>query len=369
MYLTQYDLATDFETAVQVEPDAGVIGLAVNPDTGYVYMSTGVNTDAGGDNLLVYDSSLNQIDFIPAIGNKPTGLAIPGRDIGYNQLNLNKQVLRGATPGAGPDDTKTVGIGDTYTYGIYFDNTNDFTVTDLSVVDILPKEVTFISADDDGVNGVYEYDEKTNTHSYTWTYKELPPKTSTLLEITVLVNQDIAPGTIITNSVTINSNNTYPTTTSVHVIVEDNPLNLRKSIIGGTEDQVTQVKSNDIITYAIDFDNKTYDSPITEISVVDTISKDVTFISAKDQSGKDIGKFDGKDTWTWSFKSLKPQEEIHIELEVSVNPDIPEGTTITNSVSVNCNEIPPSSIEYHEDRHGQFRQRNRMDKARRELHL
>ena len=42
-YLTQYHLVTDTETSVQVEPDAGVMGLAVDADTGLIYVSTGVN--------------------------------------------------------------------------------------------------------------------------------------------------------------------------------------------------------------------------------------------------------------------------------------------------------------------------------------
>jgi fimbrial isopeptide formation D2 family protein len=158
------------------------------------------------------------------------------------------------------------------------------------------------------------------------------------------VKKDIAAGTIITNPVTINSNEAAPTTTSVDVKVENNPLILKKSIIGSTEGQVVQVQSNDIITYAIDFDNKNNDFPVTEITVVDTLSMYVTFISAKDQDGKDIGKFEDKEhIWTWSIDSLEPQEEIHIELEVSVNPDLPLGTTITNIVAVDGNEAPPSS--------------------------
>jgi len=346
-YLTQYHLATGTETEVQVEPDAGVMGLGVDIDTGMVYISTGVNNGPGGDNLLVYDTALNQIDVITAIGN-PTGLTIPGRDIGYNPLNLNKQVLRGASAGAGPDDIKTVGTEDNYTYGIYFDNTNDYTVTDVSIVDVLPKEVTFVSADDDGVNGYYDYDEQTKTQTYRWTYQELPPRTSTLLEITVQPKKEIAAGTIITNTVTINSNETPPTTTSVDVKLWNDPLNLKKSIIGSVDNQITQVQSNDIITYAIDFDNKNYDFPLTEISIVDTLSKDVTFIIAKDQNGQEIvdAEFNNKEhTWTWSIKSLEPNEEVHIELEVSVNPDLPLGTIITNIVSIDCaeDEVPPSS--------------------------
>jgi len=343
MYLTQYHLATGTEAEVQVEPDAGVMGLGVDADTGLVYMSTGVNNAPGGDNLLVYDSALNQIDIITAIGN-PTGLAIPGKDIGYNPLNLNKQVLRGASDSADFDEMKTVGAGDTYTYGISFENNNDYSVTDVTIVDILPKEVTFVSAVDDGVNGFLEYNEQTGTQIYTWVYQELPPGSSTLLEITVQAKKNVAAGTIITNSVTVNSNETVPTTTSVDVITENNPLNLKKSIIGNPEGQVAQVESNDIITYAIDFDNKNNDFPVTEITIVDTLSKNVTFISAKDQNGKEIGFFEDKEyIWTWSLASLQPDEEIHLELEVSVNPDLPLGTTITNVVTINCDETPPSS--------------------------
>jgi len=343
MYLTQYHLVTGTEVEVQVEPDAGVMGLGVDPDTGLVYMSTGSNNAPGGDNLLVYDTELNQINIITAIGN-PAGLAIPGKDIGYNPLNLNKQVIRGASDSAEFDKMKTVGADDTYTYGISFENDNDYSVTDVTIVDILPKEITFVSADDDGVNGFLEYNEQTGTQIYTWTYQELPPGSSTLLEITVQAKKDIAAGTIITNLVTINSNETAPTTTGVDVLVENNPLNLIKSIIGTPEGQVAQVESNDIITYAIDFDNNNNDFPVTEITIVDTLSRDVTFISAKDHNGKEIGFFEDKEyIWTWSIETLEPNEEIHIELEVSVNPDLPLNTTISNVVTINCNETPPSS--------------------------
>ena len=94
------------------------------------------------------------------------------------------------------------------------DNNNDFAVTDVTIVDKLPEEIIFVSADDDGVNGFYDYDDKSKTQSYIWTYEELPPRTSTLLELTVQAHPDIDAGTIITNTVTINSNETAPTTTS-----------------------------------------------------------------------------------------------------------------------------------------------------------
>jgi uncharacterized repeat protein (TIGR01451 family)/fimbrial isopeptide formation D2 family protein len=341
MFLTQYHLATGTEKEVQVEPDAGVMGLAVDPDTGLVYLDTGSDNAAGGDNLMVYDKALNQVQFIAAIGN-PTGLAIPGRNIGYNPLNLSKQVIRGATAGIGDNEIKTVAPGDTYTYGIYFDNTNNYKVTDVSIVDMLPREVTFVTADDDGVNGFFNYDEQTDTQTYTWLYSELPPGTSTLLEITVKVKPNVDTGRVITNSVTINTNETPPTTTAVDVLTTSNALNLKKGIVGVEDGRIAKVNTGDIITYYIEFDNKDNDFAVTGVSVVDELPKDVTFISADNAKGS--GKYDSKErTYTWTFDSLGPGEVVHLELVVSVNQGLPIGTTITNIVTIDSNETPESS--------------------------
>ena len=337
MFLTQYHLATGIEAEVQVEPDAGVMGLGVDADTGLIYISTGRNNQPGGDNLLVYDKALNQIDIVTAIGN-PTGLAIPGKDIGYNPLNLRKQVLRGADANTDFDDMKTVGADNTYTYGISFENNNDFIVTDMYIVDILPKEVTFVTADDDGVNG--QYDAK--THTYTWTYMELPPGTSVLLEITVQVNPDIDVGTVITNWATISTNETPPTTKKADVMSRSNALNLKKRILGVPEGQIARVNSNDIITYIIEFDNKDNDFPVTNVILVDELPRNVTFISAEDDKG--IGRYDDKaHTYTWTFDSLGPGEVVHLELVVSVNPNLAVGTTITNVVTIDSNETLPEA--------------------------
>jgi len=342
MFLTQYHIATGIEAEVQVEPDAGVMGLGVDHDTGLVYMSTGRDTVSGGDNLLVYDAGLNQIDIVTAIGN-PTGLAIPGRDIGYNPFNLDKQVIRGAKTSPDFDDMKTVEPGDTYTYGVSFENNNDFIVTDVTIVDVLPDEVTFVIATDEEVNGHFVIDEKSGQQTFTWTYEGIPPKTSTLLEITVQVNPDIVAGTIIANSVTINSNQTVPTTTGVDVIVTSNDLNLRKEILGVPEGQIAQVDTNETITYIIEFDNKDNDFPVTNVTVVDELPKNVTFISADD--GESVGKYDDKShTYTWTFDSLEHGETAHLELVVSVNPGLALGTVITNIATINSNETAQSSI-------------------------
>lgn len=57
-------------------PNHGVMGLGIDNATGYVYITTGDFASHTGD-LVVYDTSLNELQRTANIGNSPTGLAIP----------------------------------------------------------------------------------------------------------------------------------------------------------------------------------------------------------------------------------------------------------------------------------------------------
>jgi uncharacterized repeat protein (TIGR01451 family) len=224
------------------------------------------------------------------------------------------------------------------TYGIAFDNNNDFMVTGVSIIDTLPAEVTFITADDDGVNGNYD----AKTHTYRWSYPALPPGTSTLLELTVQVEADVNVGTVITNSVTINSNETPSTTTNLDVLVANNGLNVAKTILGAVEGQIAWVDINAPLTYTICFDNNDNDFPVTEVSVVDILPDEVSFVST--DAGKTAGIYDPMaHTYTWLYPFLEPDTAICLGLVVNVNPDVAHGTTFTNSVIITSNETPPST--------------------------
>lgn len=337
-HLTQYHIATGTKREVQVEPDAGVMGLGVDPDTGLVYTSTGRDNLPGGDNLLVFDSSLQQIDIVPAIGN-PTGLAIPDGDVGYNPLNLSKTIVEGMTDGFDPDGVQTVGAGGTLTYAIHFENNNDFTVTDVLIIDTLPEFLTFITADDGEGNG--QYDSK--THTYEWSYSSLAPESSITLELTAKVNKDVQAGTVITNTATISSREMAPTTKRVHVETTNNALNLTKTISSQIDDQVNGIDANAPIFYTIAFDNNDNDFTATDISIVDFLPEEVTFISA--DNGKASGTYDPKEhTYTWSYPFLRPGEAASLGLVAHVNPDTAPGTIISNSAMISSNETPPAIV-------------------------
>ncbi len=335
-YLTQYHLPTGIKRDVQVELDAGVMGLAVDPDTGLVYVSTGKPGGPGGDNLLVYDSGLRRIDSVFNIGN-PKGLAIPAKQIGYNPLNLSKVVAKNAD-GAAPDGTQPVGPGETITYEIRFSNNGTVAATEVFVLDALPAELTFVSADNAGGTGRYN----SKTHTYEWAFASLPPGSSETLTLTAQVSKGAEIGRIIVNSATIRSIETAPTTMSARVVATNNPLNLTKTIFGGTGDQIEGVDINQPVTYTICFDNNDNDFSVTDVTLVDVLPDEVTFVAAGE--GKASGAYDpATHAYTWSYPFLLPGSSVCVGLIVRVNPDVAPGTVITNSAIIDSNETSPTT--------------------------
>jgi len=339
-YLTQYNLATGTEAAVQVEQEAGVFGIAVDSATGFIYITTGRNSDTGGDNLKVYDTALNQIDVVSIDGN-PTGLVIPRREIGYNPLNFSKDIDWSAM-----DEVGSVPVGGTITYNICFENiTGVYTLENVSIIENLPDEMSFITADGDGDFGQYD----SNTHTYVWSYPSLSPDSpAACLQLVAQVKQNVVPGTVINNSATIFSDDTGPITASVDVVttgkaISYNPLNLSKNIIRGIVDEteVNQVKNvgeGDTIVYGICFGNVGNDYTVNNVSILDVLPNEVSFIRA-DGDGV-FGQYDPlTHTYTWSYSSLEPGFKGDcLELEVQVNSDVAPGMTITNSVVIDSDE-------------------------------
>ncbi len=330
-YLTQYNITTGAEKEIQVEPDAGVMGLGVDTDTGFVYVSTGNDTIAGGDNLLVYDASLKQIDKISVIGN-PTGLVVPGKEVGYRPRNLSKEVTGGVVDDDELGEIQSVSAGGVITYTICFDNFNYDKLNDVIVVDTLPEQVSFVGADDDITYGAYD----PIGHTYMWLYPSLLKGATACLNLRVRVNDDVEPGTGIANYATIRSNETPPTTTRVEVHVTSGPLHIKKSVVGAFADEVMVVDPGENISYRIHFDNYN-DFRASGIIIVDYLPEQLSFVSADyDQV---LGYYDADThSYMWRYPAIQPGDATAIFITGKVNQNVIPGTTITNSVVIDSNE-------------------------------
>jgi len=336
--LNQYNLATGQTQSVQVDPTAGVIGLAIDLATGCVYVSTGLSNRPGGDDLLVYDASLTLIDSILDIGN-PTGIVIPARELGYNPLNFTKEIV---TDGEIESDEEIyVSVGDTITYRLCFENT--VTVSDVSIIDALPEHVTFVGADGDSDFGHYDAAE----HTYSWSLPSVLAGSYTCLNLQVKVNQQVPPDTRLRNHATIRTRTIPPTTTSTDAVVKGGtyvPLELSKQVVGGIdkEDGMAYANAGDVVSYTIRYSNQQNDYPVTDVSIVDTLPEAMIFVGIEGYTGS--GAYDPVEhTYTCLCPSLAPGETGNINLTAQVKNDAVPGSIITNSVTIDCQETGPTT--------------------------
>ena len=189
--VSQIDIATATEVTSSLGSHGG-FGVSVDESTGVVYVSGGCS----GDNVTAWDPStvpFTQLSDTGDIGN-PTGLVGPRAEVSFNPLNLTKT-----------DRADPVASGSNVTYDICFDNTqNETTVDNVTLTDQLPTGTTFVSATDGGV---------ASGNTVIWSIGTLiagAPRQC--VGLTLQIN---APeGSVVTNSVTIESDQTAPTTTN-----------------------------------------------------------------------------------------------------------------------------------------------------------
>jgi uncharacterized repeat protein (TIGR01451 family) len=161
------------------------------------------------------------------------------------------------------------------------------------------------------------------------------PGASACVGLVARVDPDVKPGTTITNSAIIDSNETPSSIVNVDAIISFTALSISKSIVGATEGELPLVGPNEDIEYLICFENNS-NNDITDLTIVDTLPSEVEVVKGRPQ-----GLYDPKThTYTWLHPSLKAnsQSPTCVELTVRVNKDIPPATAISNSVTIGSHE-------------------------------
>jgi uncharacterized repeat protein (TIGR01451 family)/fimbrial isopeptide formation D2 family protein len=342
-FLCQYDLITNTEKEVQVAPDAGVMGVGVDLATGFVYVTTGQDQRPGGDDLLVYNTNLELVQAIEDIGSA-TGLVIPVKQTSYNPLGLKKGVQTPLESEPNDEGLPRIAIGDEFTYQISF-NHDGYNLSEVVVVDTLPPEVTFVNATGHDAYGRYD----PNTHTYTWLNPPLTAGSAVVLELTGRLQPGTVAGRIIVNQVTLDTDKTPPTTTGVGAIataVVYQPLHVTKTVVTsdltGNVTEPVYVNPGDLVTYRICVDNQENSHTVGNVVIVDTLPREVEFISA---SGAGLyGSYDpDTHTYAWSYLYLAQGESKCIDVVVRLNKDVAPGSTITNRVTAKGDLTPETT--------------------------
>jgi len=314
--VSQYDIATGVERTHIISYQG--VGVAVDEVTGYLYMT--VAPHSGGQwlgQVRVYNpTDWSQIDAHNLPGS-PAGIGIGA---GYRPLGFSKS--------DGIDDTtdpNCVCRGDTTTYNICYDNLgNNFAVHNVTIVDNLPPEVDFVSATGGGV-----YDPV--THTVTWNIGTLPAQDpGGCVQLVVCVKQSASPCSTMTNYATIDSDQTPPETDYDQTrICCYKPMNLSKQDGLGVGDCVWPGEQ---FTYTICYDNVDNMCDVDNVTIVDTLPSQVTFVSATGG-----GVYDAVNhTVTWNIGTLlggAGQQCVQIVAEVKMDDSL-YNTTFTNQVTI-----------------------------------
>jgi hypothetical protein len=142
--LCKYDLNTETASSIDIRAVTGsssdnVVGLAVDPATGLLYITTGNQGTGGSDRLMVFNSSLVNLGSTGDIGD-PTGVAVPGKNISYNPLDLT------VSDGLDYSTGECVQRGGLLTYSIGYDNLiNNYAVTNVTITVTLDPLLTWVS--------------------------------------------------------------------------------------------------------------------------------------------------------------------------------------------------------------------------------
>ncbi|MBI5116212.1 hypothetical protein HZA56_07030 [Candidatus Poribacteria bacterium] len=265
--LCKYDIATGAQTTVN--KGHGGMGIAVNEDTGYVYITEG----CAGDALSVWNphtTPFTQIQRTADLGN-PAGVAIG--NVSFNPLNLEK--YDGLNAGGCVHPSRDL------TYSLCFDNAQGASdVHNVRVVDQLPSEVSWLSGGSyDPVSGQVVWDAGT-----------LPAgATEQCVQLAARVNPGTPENSTILNSATIDSDETPATTDTIQTMVctgcETIP-NVFVEYRGVTFNRITKVMSGNCTIR-----NDSPDTLIPEVRlIVESISSDPLVTVANADGVTDDGK-------------------------------------------------------------------------------
>ena len=222
--LCQYDITNNTINATTV--GSIVLGISVDEDTGYVYLTTYVwgELDCTGmtcDHLFVYDSNLTQQSWDSGDIGNPSDVVVGGNvafkyDIGTitkTATFIEDQPFVAGSSVSPLDNTKDEITYD-ITYNIQYQPLDPTGVAvETYITDYLSRDVDFVWASH---QAIYDPDKR----KVTWYLGDLLEGASGTFQIKVKVNEFAKPGGVITNRCEIESNARYTPTENSDVAVD-----------------------------------------------------------------------------------------------------------------------------------------------------
>lgn len=235
------------------------------------------------------------------------------------ETNVNLEITKTAAP-------NPVRAGDNLTYTITFTNTGNATAHGVIMTDPIPVNTTFVSASDGGY---------LDSGSVIWNIGTLNSKESRQYQLVVKTDSPLDFGTVITNTVTIDSDETTPKQASVVVPIDSSPIfTLIKS------DDPDPVLAGGIITYTIEYGNSG-NMNATNVVVSDPVPTNTTYVADSASNG---GIFNGSEI-TWNIGTLVAGTSGVLTFQVTTDSNLNNNSTVSNTVYMNSDQGRSSDDE------------------------
>ncbi|NMB48753.1 DUF11 domain-containing protein, partial [Candidatus Kuenenbacteria bacterium] len=214
-----------------------------------------------------------------------------------------------------------INAGDGITYTLDWNVTGNETAPDVTVIDSLPANVTFVSASDSGT-----YDEA--TRKITWLLGDKQPGDNGTLTVVVSTEAvSLTDGETITNNVEIRSGLKTDTDSAITIVKKggstDHDVNITKSA-------PASINAGESINYTINW-NCTGNETCVDVIVTDTLPDKVNFVSASDNGVYSTTTR----TIVWQLGNKQPGNSGTLTVAVGTNAgSLTNGETITNNVKI-----------------------------------
>ena len=234
-------------------------------------------------------------------------------------------------------DGVTVEVGDEITYEIAYTNHTADRV-DVTIRDVLDGGVDYAGATGDPTDGnvTAVYDEE--THTVTWTIKDVAPFTDGSVTLTVEVNEDAKKTEPGEELATVD--NTAYVSIGDNAEVESNPVEIpvkpddpekpeKSSDIEDSGNSFGMIEVGDQIVYTIEYYNNL--NVPANVTITDVLDGGVDFVSAGNGGSYDSAAH----TVTWTIQNVAPFTTGTVTLTVVVNESAIDGSdpTVTNTAS------------------------------------
>jgi len=289
------------------DPVTCTLGPVASGSSAAVSLTTTVASPLPSGTVLINTATVDGDQTDPDGGNNST----------QAQTTVQSSPVLTITKTGYPDPVDTDGI---LCYTLLITNSGNENATTVTVTEHYDPNVSFsfsIPADPDAGSG-----------NQVWTFPTLTVGNPETIYIIVQVTSTLPVGTVLTNQATLDSDQTMPITiTEVTSVTSASELTVSKV------DVPDPVPAGENLVYFVTYQNSGT-AGATDVVITETYDSQVSFVSASKPP------ITGTDN-VWDIGDLSVDEIGNIRVTVRVNTPLPNGTSLTNRVTIDSAYTPP----------------------------